>query len=525
MIVVIVGNGLGNQMFQYASARRLAYKHNTILKLNNSSANPNPQSIASYKLNVFNIQENFATQEDIAKCQRVTRFPANTPGSFNPNILNLPDNVYLDDWWESEKYFADIRNVLLQEFTLKSPLGKVAQSWKTKILSTECAVSLHVRRGDFGMYSMRSYFGLLSEEYYQNCVAELKKSCPEMTLFVFSNEVDWARENLHFDVPCEFVEGCEHDYEELYLMTLCKHNIISNGTFAWWGAWLNQNPDKKVCAPYPFHYNLGYDDIVPDSWIKIPSLHAKSFREAFAPALSIILFVENNSPVNQTIGSIFAQMLRDYEVVIVDASSDGSGNFYRQFCTQPNVSVRLVDTKTNKFQAWNLGLEIARGDYVQFLTGKDFILSHATSVFATAWAKGLETPANDNNIGVSRNYSAIGPKIICATRFFAEDNSGAMSFPAIPNKKFAVKVDEAFYNLAESQNIELDNNSKINLLTTEQINNSLRTKFFKRNFLQENKIQFSENSTANSELLFLIDAFMQTEKITLTPELFTGGFK
>ncbi len=135
------------------------------------------------------------------------------------------------------------------------------------------AVSLHVRRGD---YLALAAHNVCTEDYYQAAlqkVVDLSGETPQV--FIFSDEPDWARSNL--SLPCERTivdfNGPETDYEDLRLMSLCKHNIIANSSFSWWGAWLNANPDKIVTAPETWFGNrkLNNPDILPQKWVPIPT--------------------------------------------------------------------------------------------------------------------------------------------------------------------------------------------------------------------------------------------------------------
>lgn len=528
MIITHIMGGIGNQLFQYACGRALAQKYNTELKLDLTQAKADKNSHHNYyRLGEFNIRENFATPEEIASLQTFEEERVNgVPGVFFPKILDAPDNIFLKGYWQSEKYFSDIADIIRREYTLKNPLGEVSNSWLKKILAAECAVSLHLRHGDYLTPLLRNDFGVLPTEYYRICVDELKKTFPNLKLFVFSDDLAWAKENLNFGVPIEFVEGCERDAEELYLMSRCKHNIISHSTFSWWGAWLNQNPDKKVFAPYPWMRNPdGFYDIIPDSWTKIPVDYEKHAYDEFPPLLSIILYVENNlDTIGISTSSILSQDFKDYEIVIVDASTDGSGEFCRKFSGNPKVTFVRASRLIGKFAAWNLGVECARGDYVLFLTGKDFILMNVIKMLAQFMYNYLKMNVESQNgayIDV-KNYGKVFPNVFCSTLRLEEEDAGTLTINGLPDKKFAVTVDAPFQNLREITELQIASAQKLILLATNQLNNLIGTKFFKRDFLNKNKIRFNENLGADAELKFLVDAFICTEKITFVPQIFYG---
>ena len=522
MIIVQIAGGLGNQLFQYAFGRCLAYKYNTELKLDLTKMQGRENSHHDhYKLNYFNVQENFATPEEIAKMQLIEEFPVNgIPGSFIPNIFEVGDNKLLFGNWHSEKYFVDIADIIRSEFTLKKPLEKNSAAWREKILSAECAVSVHVRHGDYLTCYSRNTRGVLPIRYYQVCIEELQKNFPNLTVFIFSDDLEWCKENLKFDVPTEFVEGCEHSFEELYLMSLCKHNIIANSTFAWWGAWLNKNPNKKVFAPYTWHRGgFAGETVFTEGWIKIPVEYSLSLP----PMVSIIVYVNNCLPkLSVTLQSILVLFFRNYEIILLDASTDDSRKFCRQVAAMNNVNLLTIDPDTSKFEAWNKGLDIARGDYVLFFTGEDIIFTHILKSISDA----IDTNIHDNYLTFS-TYDKFFPNIICSSQNLMEDADGNFAINELPDKKFSLNVDAALKDLPHMAEVNIPADQKLIALATKGINNFLSTKFFKRKFLVENQIKFKEKAGGgmDAELLFLVEAFLATEKITFVPQPFGGRLK
>ena len=521
MIIVHIMGGLGNQLFQYAVGRALAYRRNAQLKLDITQTEAEKFSHHNYyRLGNFNVQENFATVEEI-KSQRRINERDKPVYAFQPEILDLSDGVWLFGYWANEKYFSDIAGILRRELTLKKPLEKISDSWREKILSADCAVSLHVRNGDYLTPLTRNSAGVISAEYYLECINRLKNSCENITLFVFSDDLDWVKKNLNFDVPMEFVEGCEHDYEEMHLMSLCKHNIITHSTFSWWGAWLNKNPDKKVFVPYPWFYDGRIPDVIPDTWIKIPVDYAKHAHDDFPVFLSAIIYVEDASSVINLAG-IFSQTLKDCEFIIVDASADAN-NPLRQFLSDDRITIIKANRFIGKSAAWNLGLTCARSEYVMFLTDKDFILSNTAQMFAQFTYDYLKMLEPGRRYLNKENYAEIFPDIVSSVRILEENPDGQIN---LVNKKFSIEVDAAFQNLNAITQIHIDAAQKLMLLAASRVNNFIGTKFFKREFLLENKISFDEKLDAEkSELLFLIDSFMRTENIALMPQIFYGRLK
>lgn len=289
-IIARLHGGLGNQLFQYAAARRLSLFHGTELKLD-----PSHFVHRSYSLHPFSIQENFATLEEVT-CTKGERrqglhgyvlklkerskpyyhrsiFSERYLRPYDPNILKTQKDVYLDGYWQSEKYFQDISDVIRREFTVRFPFDSLNKKIAEEIKQCE-SVSVHVRRGDYVTSAAKNRFhGTCSLDYYATCVRLVAEEVKDPHFFVFSDDPQWVTENIHFNYPTRYVthnDATKH-YEDLRLMMLCKHNVIANSSFSWWGAWLNSNPDKIVLAPSKWFNEAALDtrDLLPDSWVKI----------------------------------------------------------------------------------------------------------------------------------------------------------------------------------------------------------------------------------------------------------------
>ena len=258
MIIAQLSGGLGNQFYQYALARRLAYELKTELKIDKSRVRAfrgeKTQYHNYYRLGAFNIHEVFATPEEIERVRKTGTTP-NSP----QELENLQGDIYIQgNYAHDERFFASIIDIIRRDFTLKNPLSPNAEAWRQKILSAECSVSMHFRHGDFlklvsGDIKINPWFNITPIVYYYTCLNILKhryNTPPHLpTVFVFSDDMPWVKKNLHLDVPTEFVEYCATDDEEWILMSLCKHNIIASSTFSRTAASLNATPDKKIFAP------------------------------------------------------------------------------------------------------------------------------------------------------------------------------------------------------------------------------------------------------------------------------------
>ena len=285
MIIVKLVGGMGNQMFQYAAGRRLAIKHKTILKLDLSfllDKTPRENfTYRAYDLDVYNIQENFTSFIDKIKQKlKLINVIQQPHYHFYKKILSAPDNSYLVGFWQSEKYFIDIEQIIRKDFTLKSDLDYETKKMAEKIKSLN-AVCVHVRRGDFVSNPVANKFhGVCNLEYYLKGIDYIADRVSNPHFFVFSDDLEWCKKNLQIDYPFTIVShiyaGKEFEFK-LKLMTLCKHYIISNSSFAWWGVWLNKNLEKIVIAPKKWfndtsRFNdtlINTIDLIPETWIRI----------------------------------------------------------------------------------------------------------------------------------------------------------------------------------------------------------------------------------------------------------------
>ncbi len=297
MIIVNLKGGLGNQMFQYSFGRRLSLETKTEFKLD--KLDYERDTYRSYGLGIFNIIENFASLDEIEevdpgrkdksifrKIRRAIEFRIlrNYHIGWETNFvkktiekISSDKDVYLNGYWQSYKYFDNVRETLARDFSLKIPLEQTHPDLLREINSTN-SIALAVRRGDYLWPENLKDFGICSENYYKKAVKYIESKVENPTFFIFSEDITWIKENISFNGhPVTYVsekkqENPLTDYQEMMLMSKCQHNIIANSSFAWWPAWLNQNPNKIVIAPDVWFTNgsIKVDDIIPSTWIKLP---------------------------------------------------------------------------------------------------------------------------------------------------------------------------------------------------------------------------------------------------------------
>jgi hypothetical protein len=280
--------GLGNQLFQYACGRALSIRNGEELKLDITEyADNNTTDVARhYSLSHFNIKATIATIEEIlkikysygliSKATRIfrTKILREFYIGFNKKILTRKGNSYLDGFFQTEKYFLDKEKEIRDDLKLKAPLNEKAKEISSLIKDAQQSISLHVRRGDYISHPVsRQYNGTCSLEYYTKALELIvSKIGDDITIFVFSDDIAWVKENMPLPYPAIYVSSPDiPDYEEMVLMSMCNHNIIANSSFSWWGAWLNPDPSKIVIAPkrWTLKEQWQYRDIVPPSWIRL----------------------------------------------------------------------------------------------------------------------------------------------------------------------------------------------------------------------------------------------------------------
>lgn len=283
--------GLGNQMFQYAAGLGLAFRNKTKLFLDISGYEVD--TFRHYQLDSFCISgaimgkrlNSWAAQLRRRRymplwlslrainCPLALERIVDLEEGFDERIARAGDNLYLDGFWQNERYFSDIRSVLLQEFTIKNSINTANKQVLSEILSCN-AVCIHVRRGDYvTTLHGQTKHGTCPMDYYRDAIAYFQKRLTNPIFFAFSDDPEWVTSQFS---GIRSVNVVSHNdkisgIEDLRLMMNCQHFIIANSSFSWWAAWLSQNTNKVVVAPKQWGLGLtkGYQEIVPDDWIKM----------------------------------------------------------------------------------------------------------------------------------------------------------------------------------------------------------------------------------------------------------------
>jgi hypothetical protein len=295
MIIVKIFGGLGNQLFQYAAARALSLRSGTTLKMDIGDSLIRDDHNRIYGLQHFNIKADLASPEEIDHLlgkpwvRKATKYLQNKTGlALHPTWWNqtymyhqnydralmkpVKNDVYLNGYWQDENFFKDYRQVILEELQVRYEPDTVNRQIMQKMASVN-AVSLHVRRGDALSHPVSvKIYKLPSEEYYRKAIAHIAAKVKNPHFFVFSDDIPWCRENLSTGFPTEFVDhnGDTKNYEDIRLMSHCRHHITANSTFSWWGAWLNPAEDKVVTSPAEWFQlpKMNRNNIVPANWTR-----------------------------------------------------------------------------------------------------------------------------------------------------------------------------------------------------------------------------------------------------------------
>lgn len=261
-ITIRLIGGLGNYLFQIACAYSYSKKHNKELFLTEEDSLVIHKKLDTYKNNILN-KVKFSKKDN-------TIWKTYTEAGFNyTEIPFLEGDVLLASYFQSEKYFKDYTDEIKNLFSYPAEYkNKVVDKYKYLLSQNTC--SIHVRRGDY--LASPNHHPVQNMNYYMKAIKQMPK---DSIFLIFSDDIAWCKSNFP-DLPEKFIfiEG-NSDHEDLMLMSQCENSIICNSTFSWWGAWLNNNPDKKIISPiYSRWFGSAYanydtTDIIPDGWIQI----------------------------------------------------------------------------------------------------------------------------------------------------------------------------------------------------------------------------------------------------------------
>ena len=296
MIIINLNGGLGNQMFQYALGISLSIEKNTELLIHTQEAQGDDTHNGFELARVFGVKAKVACDKDLSKVLGVRssawlmkKLRSRKLGILRGNhyivephfeyygeIFNAPRDSFIRGYWQSEQYFSNVRQAILQEFVFDNEMSNNNYD-SAAIIKQHISISIHVRRGDYiSNPKVNKMHGVLSLEYYKRAIAHINNEVQNALFILFSDDSDWVKGHLAKNLlPNNNYIVIDHNkgdgsYNDMRLMSLCSHNIIANSTFSWWGAWLNQHKEKIVIAPENwFSTNKNKKNLYPKSWVTL----------------------------------------------------------------------------------------------------------------------------------------------------------------------------------------------------------------------------------------------------------------
>lgn len=287
MIIVRLQGRLGNQMFQYALVKSLQSTGKEVMidssmlkydgNYNELGLFPNVQEemveAPSELVQTLGDCNKFILHKIKRKVFGYKRTHILEKGySFYGDIFEM-DNVYLEGYWQSEKYFQSVEKKIRNLYIFPEIEDDMNIYLKKKIQNNN-SISLHIRRGDYlDAKNAPKHGNICTKQYYENAISYMENRVDNPVFFVFTDDPEWARKEYQDRKNMVFVDNNygKNSYRDMQLMSLCKHNIVANSSFSWWGAWLNQTSSKITVAP-PKWFNTGtMPDIICKDWVVMPN--------------------------------------------------------------------------------------------------------------------------------------------------------------------------------------------------------------------------------------------------------------
>lgn len=286
MILIEMSGGLGNQMFQYALYRRLLSLGKEVYL--DTSYYRSGQMLRAFELEQLGLPMQVLPDEEVGRLRGYSYHPSlwdkvsyrlrgarlaiydDLLDRYQPQILQM-DNVYLRGYWQSERYFREIADEIRGVYVLHPALGAAKRECLELISGTDrTPVSLHIRLGDYlDPQNTHVYAGICTEAYYRNAISYIRAHIENPLLVVFSDDIEQAARLIR-DEDVYYVRSEEGtSLSDMYLMSKCRHHILANSTYSWWGAWLTEQADTMVLAPERWFAHIENPDVVCDRWVRI----------------------------------------------------------------------------------------------------------------------------------------------------------------------------------------------------------------------------------------------------------------
>ena len=370
MHVVRFQGGFANQLFQLCLYYKLCEDYGTERVLADISCYTKHDIHGGYKLGkIFDLKyiSKLPSEYEIINEQ-----------NYNAKSYEKDKVYYYDGYWQHESYFPTDLSFLNKCFDL-SKLSVENRLLVDRMRTTQ-SVSVHVRRGD---YLNHYYHGnITTQSYIENAIGYIKSIIDDPIFFIFSDDIDWCRKNIDLDSSeVFFVSGNEEHVElDIAMMGECKHNIIANSSFSWWGQEINDYKDKIVISPeYWFNEKSSIDTLNKEAFVHISNT-PEHVMAVSKPLISILVPVYNKKyELRRCMSSILNQTYSDFEVIIVDdASTDGSWEELKKYNERDN-RIRLIHKDKNEslLAARLTAMEKAIGSFIIFVDSDDYLESDA----------------------------------------------------------------------------------------------------------------------------------------------------
>lgn len=291
MKIINILGGLGNQMFQYALALALE-KHcegGKVVRIDPRAFKGYPVHNGYELKRIFDVRIPEATVREVTKIAypflnyRIWQLCRLLPKrktikyecenmAYDEKVFTNPHDEYLIGYWQTERYFQNLRLDIIKAFTFPSIEPGSPNEALSEEIRQKNSIAIHIRRGDYLKISNTS--GICTIDYYQKAITVIKNLVKPDIFVIFSDDIDWCTEQFgsiigNRDIRFVNWNKGKESFRDMQMMSLCKHNIIANSSFSWWGAWLNQNPDKIVIAPSRWMNSEGWSEIISEDWITI----------------------------------------------------------------------------------------------------------------------------------------------------------------------------------------------------------------------------------------------------------------
>lgn len=294
MKIVKLKGGLGNQMFQYAFAKNIEMSTEEDVKMDLSAYEVRKNDdVRKPRIFDFRIVEKIANQNEIMKMCKINhnydllslqyKLGVQIENIINPNYFFMRECKYIpieeickyqyfDGYWQTWKYIDAVKDQLKKEFVPKKELSSQSKNM-IEILKNQNSVFVGIRKGDYNSTWIRKrMYGDFKVQYYIEAMNYICNLVEDPVFYIFSNDIEWVKKYIvlnGFNICYRDIKDQISDFEEMLIMSSCRHSIIVNSTFYWWAAWLNDYPEKIVVAPDQWFTNGWKDELIPPDWVKM----------------------------------------------------------------------------------------------------------------------------------------------------------------------------------------------------------------------------------------------------------------